>query len=283
MTGVHDPCLPAGTRQEVRLNIHIDNQGKESWEPGSGVSENGYYEGVLKNDQGRDAEVTMNDFQACMNRTEALLHLENNEWCNFAHRRDCSFNGVAMPELPKQSEHFGEFLAFSNYFHVWDFLGLPKRASLQELYNSTQTICTMGKDELFAFNKENAGVPDENVEDFCFRSSYVFNVLRNGYGFGMDEHITATDVINGQKVGWPLGAMLYEINTFPWVYRDNDKKSKSKDSFSVAPFDRIGSSADRQTASMFLTSVILGIAFSLLAIFFVRKRNFERKHYSLIK
>jgi hypothetical protein len=140
----------------------------------------------------------------------------------------------------------------------------------------------MGKEELFKFNTKNAGVPDEEVDDYCFRSAYVFNVLRNGYGFAMDEHITATDVINGQKVGWPLGAMLYEINTFPWVYRDG-KKSRSSDSFSEAASSGVGNSAHRHMASMFLTSILLGIAFSVLAIFFVRRRNWSRQQYSPVK
>jgi hypothetical protein len=34
----------------------------------------------------------------------------------------------------------------------------------------------------------------------------------------MEDNITATNVINGQKVGWALGSMLYEINTLPWTY-----------------------------------------------------------------
>ena len=34
----------------------------------------------------------------------------------------------------------------------------------------------------------------------------------------MDDNITATNVVAGQKVGWALGSMLYEINTIPWRY-----------------------------------------------------------------
>lgn len=34
----------------------------------------------------------------------------------------------------------------------------------------------------------------------------------------MDDNITATNVVEGQKVGWALGSMLYEINTLPWKY-----------------------------------------------------------------
>ena len=34
----------------------------------------------------------------------------------------------------------------------------------------------------------------------------------------MEDNITATHIVNGQKIGWALGSMLYEINTLPWKY-----------------------------------------------------------------
>jgi hypothetical protein len=47
----------------------------------------------------------------------------------------------------------------------------------------------------------------------CFRSLFIYQLLRNGWGFGDDFVLEAADVINGQKMGWALGCMLYEINT----------------------------------------------------------------------
>eukprot|EP00543_Licmophora_paradoxa_P009285 CAMPEP_0202471548 /NCGR_PEP_ID=MMETSP1360-20130828/85067_1 /ASSEMBLY_ACC=CAM_ASM_000848 /TAXON_ID=515479 /ORGANISM="Licmophora paradoxa, Strain CCMP2313" /LENGTH=127 /DNA_ID=CAMNT_0049097709 /DNA_START=123 /DNA_END=506 /DNA_ORIENTATION=- len=61
------------------------------------------------------------------------------------------------------------------------------------------------------------------LADVCFQSIYVFHLLRNGYGFRMDDHVTATEVIGGQQVSWALGAMMYEINTLPWTYESSDK------------------------------------------------------------
>lgn len=210
VTGVHNPCLPGGSRQEVRLNIHINESGEETFDYDSGVSQNGFYQAVLKNDN------SAANFEGCMAHTYDILNIESNSWCMFAHQGECAFNGVSMPDLPAQSDSFGEFLAFSNYYHVWEFLDLPKRASLQELFDATRNICSMSKQEIFQFNSDHGRVHIEDVEDYCFRSSYSFNLLRSGYGFSMDEYITATDVVGGLKVGWSLGAMLYEINTFPW-------------------------------------------------------------------
>jgi Golgi nucleoside diphosphatase len=267
LTGVYNPCLPGGSRQEVRLDIHFDIDGKETWDPQSGVSENGYYQGLLTN------SLPSGDFDGCMKYTKELLHLKDNAWCNFAHLGDCSFNGVSMPEIPKQS---AEFLAISNYHHVWEFLGLPKRASLEQLYNSTGIICSMSKEEIFQFNKNNAKVNDDEVEDYCFRSSYVFNVLRYGYGFELDEHITATDVINGQKVGWAIGAMLYEINTFPWSYGKSKDSSLSDEDYSH------NRRSDANFESMFVSVVLLGVLGVLLGIFAIRRRR-NRDEYLPLK
>lgn len=274
LTGVDNPCLPGGSRQDVRLEIHFDKDGKETWNPRSELSVNGFYQGLLKNDN------PVGDFNGCMKYTKDLLHLEDNEWCEFAHRGECSFNGVSMPELPRQSEHFGEFLAISNYFHVWEFLGLPKRASLEQLYNRTETICSMSKEELFKFNEDNAKVDDAEVEDYCFRSSYVFNVLRNGYGFEMDEHITATDVINGQKVGWALGAMMYEINTFPWTYELARDDELSDMAFNDATKSQHGG---RTFEAVFMAMIFVVLVGGLQLSFARRSRRRNREEYLSLK
>jgi len=43
-------------------------------------------------------------------------------------------------------------------------------------------------------------------------------MLTTGYGFHLEDYITTASVIAGQKVGWPLGSVLYEINNLPWTY-----------------------------------------------------------------
>ena len=64
---------------------------------------------------------------------------------------------------------------------------------------------------------------------YCFQSAYVHQILRNGYGFHDTDNITATNIINGQKVSWALGSMLYEINTLPWEYIGHHGKHHIKE------------------------------------------------------
>ena len=112
-------------------------------------------------------------------------------------------------------------MAFSNYYHVWKFLHLPERATLNELHDASQRVCSMSREELVEYNQ--GKVEEDELDSYCFRSIYAFQLLRNGYGFQMDDTIRATRVLNGHKVGWALGAMLYEINSMPWHYMQDQE------------------------------------------------------------
>jgi hypothetical protein len=207
--GVYNPCLPGGAAKLVRTSIFVNKDGFETWNStGTDASTEGYREAILRNDNERG------DGDACLALAKDMLHKGQNEWCKFSHRGECSFAGIYQPQLPHQSKSFGEFLAFSNYFHVWEFLNLPERSSLNDLENATRHACSLSEEELTKFNDER--IDPSQVNDFCFHSAFAFNVLHHGYGFDKRHHITATNVVNGQKVGWALGAMMYEINTLPW-------------------------------------------------------------------
>jgi hypothetical protein len=40
--------------------------------------------------------------------------------------------------------------------------------------------------------------------------------LVEGHGFSTNSTITVLDTVNGNKVSWTLGAIMYEINSLPW-------------------------------------------------------------------
>jgi Golgi nucleoside diphosphatase len=252
--GIHNPCLPGGAKMEIRTNIHINESGVETREfEDSYASGNGFFQAVLKNENERG------DPDACLALAKDLLHLEENDWCNFAHAGDCSFAGVYQPELPTQHKHVGEFLAFSNYFHVWEFLHLPELATLNQLENATRYACSMSHDELVDFND---GQDSDDLDSFCFQSAYVFQLLHNGFGFQMTDSIRAVKVLNGHKVGWALGAMLYEINTLPWSYSrpDNILEAQAK-------------SLQMQWDTLFIVAIVFAMFAILLSMFLFRRRR----------
>ena len=55
---------------------------------------------------------------------------------------------------------------------------------------------------------------------FCFSAVYTLVLLQDGYGFWPNSTVTVVDTVRGNKVGWPLGAILHEINNLPWELED---------------------------------------------------------------
>jgi hypothetical protein len=63
------------------------------------------------------------------------------------------------------------------------------------------------------------------LPDFCFLVTYAYALLIEGYGFHTNVTLTVLDQVKGYKVGWALGAILYEINTMPWLMEQSSLKS----------------------------------------------------------
>jgi Golgi nucleoside diphosphatase len=257
--GIYNPCLPGGAKMDFRTDIHLNEKGVETLEyEGEFASGNGFYQAVLKNENQRG------DPDECLALAKDLLHLEKNDWCEFAHNGDCSFAGMYQPELPTQGQgSFGEFIAVSNFYHVWQYLHLPERATLSQLENSTRYVCSLTRDELIDFN----GGDSQVLDSYCFQSAYVFQLLHNGFGFKMTDSIRAVRVMNNHKVGWVLGAMLYEINTLPWSY--------SKPPEILAPE---AESLQMQWDGLFVVATVLATFVVLLNMFLAQRRR--NKSYS---
>jgi len=80
ITGLYNPCQPHGSaRQEIRTNIHFDNEMEETWDYAGEhyPSGNGYFQATLVNE--REA----NDVDQCLGLVKELLHLEKVGFCCF--------------------------------------------------------------------------------------------------------------------------------------------------------------------------------------------------------
>lgn len=214
-TAVYNPCLPGGSEYLYTSRLHVlpNNELMPlSSRSNASIIEADMYSSVLQNTNDRG------DFDACYEWTKRLLRKDANTWCDFAHDRDCSTAGVYQPPLPIHNEDFGEFIATSNFYEVWSFLKLPSRSSLLLLKEKVRHVCSFNLDELVSHNKKlDNPIDDENaLKAMCFRSAFVASFLIDGVGFPETYHVTALDVVNGQKLGWALGSMLYEINALPW-------------------------------------------------------------------
>jgi len=162
------------------------------------------------------------DYDACKAAVVLLLRQDANAWCNFAHDRDCSFAGIYQPPLPISVDGFGEFVATSNFYHTCVFLGLDEgRLPLEKLRDRTRLICSFSLDELELYNKglDKVITDPDDLKAMCFRATFIHSFLVEGVGFPDTYNISVHYIVNGQKLGWALGSMLYEINTLPWKFK----------------------------------------------------------------
>jgi len=146
------------------------------------------------------------NFTGCMQSTLALLKKED---CNY----NCSIAGVFQPPLPRQI-----FNARDHYARVVNFLGLPFDASIFQINAKTKEVCALDYTSYIAkYSKE--------PEDYCFEACYVVTLLRDGFGFPVNNSgIHFLDHIQGIDTSWTLGAIYYEIGKFNYTLPSEDRR-----------------------------------------------------------
>ena len=257
-TSLYNPCLPGHTRVNHSSWIHF-NSTDSTLLPRSDPGSTLYTVSLINdNDSG--------DFDSCNALVYLLLRKEaNRNWVMFSHDYDCSFAGVYQPPLPINTSGFGEFIATSNYADIWQFLRLPVRSEVGSVQEAARKICKMNLAELVVYNQGlESPVREGELSEYCFRSLFVFNMLHNGHGFPLDYKINAVDVLNGQKLGWALGSILYEINTLPWSFAGKVKVTNTKSRSNLWGFSG-NSEAEVTMASRSIALGVLGIA--LISVF----------------
>jgi len=275
--GVYNPCLPGGSHYLFTSRVHILEDGTLlplSSPNDPNILEADLYSAIMHNDNARG------DFDHCSTIVDKLLRKDTNTWCNFAHDRDCSFAGIYQPPLPIKSADFSEFIATSNFYDVYAFLGLGDTARLSQVREGARRICSMSLFELEVYNTQLAR-PVSDVEDllqFCFRATFVASFLIDGVGFPESYNVTAIDVLDGQKLGWALGSTLYEINTLPWQFKGSllDKVASHLmlDMFEWPDGD--GSFESLSSVGAFMLILFLGI-FGITKLFVPRRRTASQR------
>lgn len=273
---IYNPCLPGGSHSIYTSRVRMDANG--TLVPLSSATDPNILEAelraaVLENDNVRG------DFDQCFLEVHKLLRKESNAWCNFAHDRDCSFAGVYQPPLPVGEKEFGEFIVTSNFHSVWDFLGLEERVPLSELREGARRICNMGYLELKEYNKQLPSPKDnDDLLEYCFRATFVSALLNEGVGFPMDYQVSAIDVINGKKLGWALGSILYEINTLPWEFSSRHTMKKLTPKLQLDAILIGGDNSAKQhmpTVAFILLSILFGALISAAQALFSTRRRYK--------
>lgn len=224
------------------------------------------------------------------------------EWADFSHDSDASFAGIYQPPLPINETEIGGFIATSNFADIWEFLDLDETSPIHSVKEKGEKICKMTLEELTEYNnnlKRGSVNDEEELAQMCFRSVFVFEMLTTGYGFPTDYEITAVDTLNGYKLGWSLGSVLYEVNSLPWEIAnsvkvkgskkhgkseyDSDKSASSSFDFDTSAISKAGLSSGSLGRGRSFGShhhaAGMAVVICLAAIFVARVRIFHRKRY----
>lgn len=223
-----NPCLPLGSSIEFDSWIHMNEAGQ--FYPRSDPESTPFAVTMVNNG-------TAFDFQDCSDHTYALLRKKTNrDWCDFQMDGNCGFAGIYQPPMPQANSDADEFIATSNFVDVFRFLDLGEKATVAEIGRAAERVCSLNWDQLRAYHKTvvHKDRSDLELAQYCFRSVFVYQLLRNGWEFGDDYQLTAIDVIDGRKLGWALGCMLYEINTRKYTNKQTHESIRYNNTVVVA-------------------------------------------------
>ncbi|CAN6612836.1 guanosine-diphosphatase [Trichomonascus vanleenenianus] len=120
----------------------------------------------------------------------------------------CSFNGVHQPSLTRSFPKDSDVYIFSFFYDRTFPLGMPNSFSIDELKDLTSKVCR-GEAAYDSFEAIDGAVEQlrENPK-WCAELNYMMAVLHTGYEIPIHREVKIAKKINGNELGWCLGASL---------------------------------------------------------------------------
>lgn len=159
-----------------------------------------------------------------LNETTTIIELRQ------ATERVCNMDWSALQsffeESKAQASEKRRLQAVANGHFTEDNLPPRFAALLAEREEAMQAQSRSGSRKLLAFEKN-----EEYLPHLCFMATYAHRLITEGFGIpermslvdqggsSYNTRLRVVNVLQGHKIGWPLGAMLHEINQLPWVYQ----------------------------------------------------------------
>ncbi|SPO00665.1 probable guanosine-diphosphatase [Cephalotrichum gorgonifer] len=138
----------------------------------------------------------------CRNLAEKIL-MKDAE-CALA---PCSFNGVHQPKLSKTFPK-EDVYAFSYFYDRTKPLGMPDSFNLREMHDLTGTVCA-GEPGWDVFSSIPGALEElRDRPESCLDLSFMLALLHTGYEMPIDREVRIAKKIDGNELGWCLGASL---------------------------------------------------------------------------
>lgn len=140
--------------------------------------------------------------EKCRVLTETILNKE--AACTI---KPCAFNGVHQPTLAQTFAREDIYL-FSYFYDRIQPLGLPETFTLTQLKDLIDDVCAAGtRWDRF---KSVEGALDElkGRPESCLDLNFMLSLLHTGYEMPLDRKVNIAKKIDGNELGWCLGASL---------------------------------------------------------------------------
>jgi guanosine-diphosphatase len=119
----------------------------------------------------------------------------------------CSFNGVHQPSLAKTFSREDVYI-FSFFYDRTKPLGMPDSFTIREMHDLANSVC--GGEPAWDVFSAVPGALDALRKNpmWCMELNFMVTLLHEGYDMPMDREVRIAKKINGNELGWCLGASL---------------------------------------------------------------------------
>ncbi|KAK5167720.1 Guanosine-diphosphatase [Saxophila tyrrhenica] len=191
---VPNPCLAAGTTGEVKVPMG------ENHELGSVVTVN-----MTGPSSGFPAQC----------RALAEKALKKDAECALA---PCAFGGIYQPSIEKTFAREDLYL-LSFFYDRTSELGMPETFTLRDLQDLTARVC-QGVDAWKSFEVVPGAVDQlKDRPETCLDLNFMLALLNTGYEMPIDRQVKIAKKLQGNELGWCLGASLPLLSGDGWSCR----------------------------------------------------------------
>lgn len=186
---IKHPCVPPGVSAE-NVKVTLDDGDT-------------YLVNFISPAQSSEDKIAASASTQCRFLSEAVLNKQ--QQCD---EDTCSFNGIYQPPLRHQFPRDSDMFVFSYFYDRLEPVGMPLDFTLQEMSDITQLVCS-GSDLWSEFFLQKNTIKELNDEPlWCLDLSFMTALLHTGYDIRLARELKTAKTINGNELGWCLGASL---------------------------------------------------------------------------
>jgi guanosine-diphosphatase len=122
-------------------------------------------------------------------------------------QKPCSFNGVHQPSLNRAFKKSSDMFVFSYFYDRTTPLGFPTSFTVEELHDLAKVVCN-GEEHWKEVLLDDHIKELKEEPQWCIDLSFISALIHNGYDIPFNRELRTAAKIDGNEIGWCLGASL---------------------------------------------------------------------------